>query len=252
MSKVIHLDERGGIRNHRRRHVSKLWIIPGMIVLILLVLNSPLFSVREVTIEGNERISDETIMDNLEISLNMNLFRYCVGHLNNDFDVDPLVDTLDVYIEWPDAISITVTEKSVMGYIPYMGLYLCIDTLGCVLDSVHEIDEGIPLLTGVTVQSFSLGEAVDTEDTERFTIMLSVLTVLEKYELLDQVDEISVSDAEDIHLYIDDLDVSMGSEDDLDRKVAAVVSVLEDEDRPSGILHIEDLDGQVYIESSEE
>ena len=37
---------------------------------------------------------------------------------------------------------------------------------------------------------------------------------------------------------------------DLDRKISAVVSILEDPDRPAGILHLEDLDGQVYIEQS--
>ena len=225
-------------------------VLGGIVLVFLILLLTGFFNVKKPTIEGNERVTDEIVMENLDMHENMNLIWYVMTHYNTDFELDPLILSADVYIKWPHNVLVKITEKKVMGYIPYMGMFLCIDTTGSVLDSVHEIDEGTPTLTGIQVKSFSLGEAVDTEDTERFTIMLDCLNVLEKYELLTITDEISVARADDVRWVIDDLDVSIGSTTDLDRKAAALREILKDKRHGSGILHLEDLNSQIYIEST--
>ena len=63
-------------------------------------------------------------------------------------------------------------------------------------------------------------------------------------------DEISVARAEDIHWMIDGLDVSIGTTQDLDRKTAALKEILNDTAHGSGILHLEDLNSQIYIENT--
>lgn len=247
MGKVVEI----GVRKKKRKKWP--WVLLILLLLIAgagVFLHSSFFRVKHPTINGNERVPDEVIMSNLDMKDDMNLIWYALKHYDTQFEMDPLILSAEVFVEWPRDIRIEVVEKKVMGYMPYMGMYLCIDTTGSVLDSVHEVEEGTPLLTGITVKSFSLGGPVDTEDTERFTIMLDILNILQKYSLTDETREISVARSEDIHLYLEDLDVSLGPADDLDRKISAVVSILEDPDRPAGILHLEDLDGQVYIEQS--
>ena len=49
-------------------------------------------------------------------------------------------------------------------------------------------------------------------------------------------------------LYTDDMDIHCGGMDDMEQKVNAIAALLAKEDLPKGILHIEDLDQQVYIE----
>ena len=225
-------------------------VVGGIVLIFLILLVTGFFDVKKPTIEGNERVTDEIVMENLDMHEDMNLIWYAMTHYNAEFELDPLILSAEVFIKWPHNVLVKIVEKKVMGYIPYMGMFLCIDTTGSVLDSVHEIDEGTPMLTGIQVQSFSLGEAVDTEDTERFTIMLDCLNVLEKYELLTMTDEISVARAEDIHWMIDGLDVSIGTTQDLDRKTAALKEILNDTAHGSGILHLEDLNSQIYIEKT--
>lgn len=249
MGKIVEINAKKKRKKIKKGPLIVLFLIAAIVAFAF----SPFFQVEEVEIEGNERVTDEIILDDLDMHNGMNLIRYCVTHYNKEFELDPLVLSADVYIKWPRHVTVMVEEKKVMGYIPYMGMYLCIDTTGSVLDSIHEIAEGTPLLKGITVKSFGLGEPVDTEDTERFTIMLDCLKVLEKYDLLTKTDEISVARSDDIHLTLkeEQLDVSLGTADDLDRKISAVVVILEDEGRPAGTLHLEDMDGQVYIESDD-
>lgn len=247
MGKIVDIET----KRKKRRPVWP-WIILILIAAVVLFLNSDFFKVEKVEIRGNERVSDEIVLEDLEMQDGMNLFRYFITHLQSEYELDPLILSADVFVKWPRTVRVEVVEKKVMGYIPYMGMYLCIDTTGSVLDSIHEVAEGTPVLTGISVQSFGMGEPVDTEDTERFTIMLDCLKIIEKYALTASVDEISVARADDIHLILKEegLDVSLGGSEDLDRKISAVVSILEDPDHPAGVLHLEDLDGQVYIESS--
>ncbi len=248
MGKVVEINAQ---RRKRRRWWP--WILLLAVAAIAAFLNSPFFRVEKPEIEGNERVPDAIVMENLGMTENMNLFRYFITNVNKEHEFDPLILSAEVFVHWPRNVRVVVTEKKVMGYIPYMGMYLCVDTTGSVLDSVHEVADGMPVLSGVDVKSFALGAPVDTEDTERFTIMLDCLKVLEKYGLLAKVDKISVARSNDIHLLMEEeqLDVSLGEAEGLDRKISAVVSILEDPERPPGVLHLEDLDGQVYIERSD-
>ncbi len=236
----------------KRKRPRRKWpmVVGGILLVFVILLLTGFFDVERPTIEGNERVTDEIVMENLDMHEDMNLIWYALTHYNTKFELDPLILSAEVFIKWPHNILVKIVEKKVMGYLPYMGMYLCIDTTGSVLDSVHEIDEDTPMLTGIQVQSFSLGEAIDTEDTERFTIMLDCLNVLEKYELLAMTDEISVARAEDVHWRIDGLDVSIGTTTDLDRKAAALKEILKDTNHGSGILHLEDLNNQIYIENT--
>ena len=217
----------------KRSGPKRKWpLVVGSIVLIFVILLlTGFFDVKRPTIEGNERVTDEIVMENLDMHEDMNLIWYAMTHYNTKFELDPLILSAEVFIKWPHNV-------------------LVIDTTGSVLDSVHEIDEDTPMLTGIQVQSFSLGEAIDTEDTERFTIMLDCLNVLEKYELLTITDEISVARADDVHWMIEGLDVSIGKTTDLDQKTAALKEILKDTHHGSGILHLEDLNSQIYIENT--
>ncbi len=210
-------------------------------------MNSQFWAVKEFQIEGNEKVSDEEILKDLHMNKGMNLIGYCLKNHNTEFELNPLIRTADVYIQWPDAIRIEVTENEVMGYVPYMGMYLCIDAVGCVLDSTHVVEEGTPVLTGITVDSFSLGKAVDTKDADRYAIMLDCMALLKSYEIAADIIQISVSSSEDIRLYTADMEILCGNAENLDQKIAAAISVMED-GAAAGILHVEDLNKQIYLE----
>ena len=89
---------------------------------------------------------------------------------------------------------------------------------------------------------------MDTSDTERYEAVVSVCSILRKHELSTVIKEVNVLALNDIVLYTDDMDIHCGGMDDMEQKVNAIAALLAKEDLPKGILHIEDLDQQVYIE----
>ncbi len=243
MGRVVHINQK-----QKKRRAALVIIVFAVLALLLVWLNSGFFAVKTIEIDGNERVSDEAVLQSLNMEKGMNLIGYCLHNRKQQFELDPLISRADIFIHWPDSVKVEIEERKAMGYLPYMGLYLCVDALGSVIGSVHHVDEGTPVLTGVSVDGFSLGEPVATSNTERFAIMLDGLSILEKYGLNTVVRKISVASPSDILLYTDTLEIRCGTKDDLDRKIAIAASVLEDGSCPSGILHVEEPDGQVYVE----
>ena len=226
-----------------------LWMIIGGIVLfLLLLLNSSVFSLKTVKLEGNERVSQEAILEDLDLAMGDNLFRYMLTHWNMDPVVDPRLSSVDIYMEWPSTVRIVVDESMTIGYVYFQGTYLCIDRKGQVAASTHALDEDLPVIRGLEVGSFTLGESLDTSDTQRYEAVVSVCSILRKHELSTIIKEVSVLALNDIVLYTDDMTICCGSMDDMEQKVNVIAALLAKPDLPKGILHIEDLDQQVYIE----
>ncbi len=228
---------------------KKFWLIVGaVILLVLLLLNSSIFSLKHVELEGNERVSQEAILEDLDLAMGDNLFRYMLSHWNTDPVVDPRLSAVDIYIKWPNTVRIVVDESMTIGYVYFQGTYLCIDRKGQVAASTHTLDEDLPVIRGLEVGSFMLGESLDTSDTDRYEAVVSVCSILRKHELSTVIKEVNVLALDDIVLYTDDMDIHCGDMDDMEQKVNAIAALLAEKDLPKGILHIEDLDQQVYIE----
>lgn len=228
---------------------KKFWLAVGAVVLlVLLLLNSSLFSLKHVELEGNERVSQEEILEDLELAMGTNLFRYMLSHWNAEPVVDPRLSAVDIYIQWPDTVKIVVDESMTIGYVYFQGTYLCIDRKGQVASSTNTLDEDLPVIRGLEVGSFTLGESLDTSDSARYEAVVSVCTSLRKHELSTVVKEVNVLTLEDIVLYTDKLDMHCGSMEDMEQKVNVIAALLKEPELPEGVLHIEDLNQQVYIE----
>ena len=62
------------------------------------------------------------------------------------------------------------------------------------------------------------------------------------------IKEVNVLALDDIILYTDTMDIHCGTMEDMEQKINAIAAILDEPSIPDGILHIEDLDQQVYIE----
>lgn len=225
-------------------------IVIALIVIAVAIVNSPIFSLKTYEVEGNERISDEDILRDLDLAEGMNLFRYAVRHLDNKNtpQVDPRLSTVDVYFEWPSHVKIVVEESQTIGYIYFQGTYLCIDRKGQVANSTNAPDQDLPIIKGIQVGSFSIGESLSTSDAVRYDAVVTIGSTLRKYDLQGVVSEINVHNMDDIILVSDVLEARCGDMTDIGQKIAVLAELLTRRNMPKGILHIESLNNEIYIE----
>jgi len=220
----------------------------GLLLLFIILLNTPLFSMKTFIVEGNERVETEDIMRDLDLSYGTNLFRYALTHHSDDITVDSRLSTVDVYFRWPSTVRVVVEESETIGYVYFQGTYLCIDRKGQVATSTNTPDEDIPIITGMNVGSFSIGDSLGTDDTERYEAVMTIGTNLRKYEIVDQIKEVNVRVLDDIVMRTEHLEIRLGDINDMGGKINIVAEILKTSGVPDGVLHIEDIDEEIYLE----
>lgn len=224
------------------------WTLLIILVVLLLLVSNFIFQIRTVTIKGNVKVSSEEIISELGIHQGDNLIPWLILASAAEKDLNPLISKVDIYIHWPSDVEIRVEERNIVGYVAWNGMYLCIDEAGYVVDSTHTLKENIPIITGIYVRNFALGQPLATNSDEIASTAVSVCRALDQFGLTNRIVRIDLTDTDSIRIYTERLEVRIGDSQDLTLKTQALQIVLNETPEASGILHMEDVNGQVYLE----
>lgn len=214
----------------------------GLVVVIGLLL-SPIFAMKNVAVEGASHYNAEQLCDMIGLSQGDNILFFGKGKAAQVLEKDPYIADAKISARVPDTIVIQVKERKVRGYVPYMGSYLYIDEAGRVLDVQEACREALPVVKGLSFGNFTLGEVIPVENPEALDVVLNISQLMEKYELLDLVVEIDVSNPENIYAYVNQVQIILGNMENGDTKIrymAEVMKTIPEEDR--GTLDLSELD----------
>ena len=216
-----------------------------LVVLCACVLFSPLFAVRNIRSEGTDRFSTSQLCEMIGLSTGDNLILFGKNRAERLLEQDPYI----AHAELPDTMVIKVTERKVRGYVPYMGSYLYIDEEGRVLDVQDSYFKALPLVRGLLFDSFQKGEILPVKNPEKLTVILRMSQLMQKYELLDLVVEIDVSNPKDVYAEVNQVQIHLGSMENGDQKIrmmAEILKTIPEEDR--GSLDLSDLSKPIVFQ----
>lgn len=223
------------------KKVNLKWILGGTAAFVLIfsvLLAAGIFRVDQVEITGNSFYSDEEIKE-LVIGEHPNslylMFQY--DYLGGK--EIPFVDNVEIALEAPDHIKIRVYEKTLIGYVKYMGSNLYFDKDGTVVESSDDVLNGVPCIKGLKFDSLTLHEKLNVENTDVFEMLLSMNQMMKKYEL--SPDAITLkNNSTEIVLTFDQVRVNLGDGTHMDEKAARIKSLLPDLEDKAGVLHMEE------------
>lgn len=236
---MLKFREREKIKERKRRGRSFLKLLTILAVLILVSFGILLlFQIREVEVTGNSFYSQEEIRERIitDRYTKNSLYLYLKYKYFNKEEI-PFIDKIEVSLTGPGKVKIRVYEKSVIGYVTYMGANFYFDKDGVVVESSAEVKEGIPCISGVKFQSLALYQKLSVDDEKIFTRILSITQLLKKYEL--SPDKIEFGSDLTLNLYFDQVKVAMGSSDELEDKTGRLHDLYSDLEGLSGTLHME-------------
>ena len=214
----------------------------GLVVVIGILL-SPVFALKSVAAEGASHYTAEQLCAMIGLNEGDNILFFGKGKAAQVLEQDPYIADAKLSMRVPDTIIIEVKERKVRGYVPYMGSYLYIDEAGRVLDVQEACHEALPVVKGLAFGSFTLGEVIPVENPEALDVVLQISQMMEKYELLDIVVEIDVSNPKSIYAYVNQVQIILGDLENGDTKIrymAEVMKTIPEEDR--GTLDLSELD----------
>lgn len=219
-----------------KRKVILLFILLLLAAAVLAVVG--IFSIKKINISGNENYTEEEIeklIFNNKYCYN-SLYLYWKYNYNKEYSF-PFIDTIDVELISNNEVKINVYEKSMVGYIEYLGSYMYFDKDGIVVESSSELVEGVPLITGLKFDHIILYKELAVEDKAVFNTIVSITQLLAKHEITP--DRIYFNSSYDMTLYFGDARVNLGADNETEEKIILLKNILQDLEGLSGVLHME-------------
>ena len=220
----------------RGRRGSRVMILVLCVAVLLMTVTilfaSPLFSVQEIRVAGNSRVSTEEIIRRSGLTIGMNRFS-----LNAD-DVTARVEGNHYLIcelvhmpEW-NTVEIRVREREVIAVIDYNGLMYYADNRGMILEEFSNrgsiaMSDKI-LVVGLNVRRCDVGRTVTLTDPEQLNVYNDILVELKVMGALDMIEELDMSTMESIFLTTrDGYSVRLGNGSDIHRKLRSMLLTLD-------------------------
>lgn len=221
-------------------------IVVGIIIFIL-------YSTRisSIVIEGNEHMSREQIFDLIGFSDESSMLDVLL-HRANSIEDKSYISKLEIDYVNLRQVHIQVYEKDIIGYILYMGKYICIDANGYIVDYTDQPDNLRPKIMGVDLTTFSVNEPIDLpKKTVRLidTIYRNSLAFEVPIEWID----FQFTAGSQVVLKKGGVDIRIGDGSDLEEKFNALKEVFKS--LPSdkrGVLYAEDVSGNIVFKSYDE
>lgn len=115
---------------------------------------SPFFAVKNIRVENSERFATSDLCERIGLNQGDNAILFNRSKAEDILRQDPYIKDARLVWEFPDTMVISLTERKVRAYVPYMGSYLYIDEEGRVLDVQNVYTEGLPLVKGLGILRF--------------------------------------------------------------------------------------------------
>lgn len=202
-----------------------------VLAVVVALLASPLFSVREIRVQGNSRFSSEEIVRMSGIKVGMNRFRIQADDVTRRVETNRyLVCELVHMPEW-GVVEIRVRERVCVAAIEYNGLLFYVDNRGMVLE--ENVNTSAPLtdkirVKGLSVRRCDIGRIVSLNNDEQLSVFNEIMVELKVMSALDRIAELDMSSMESIFLVTrDDYSVRLGNGSDIHQKLRSMLLTLE-------------------------
>lgn len=196
------------------------------------------YTINTVYVEGNVHYSDEEIIEKIMSGpLEKNSIFLNLKYQKQEVEDIPFVAAIEIEIISKDTVKITVYEKTLAGYVTYLGRYMYFDKDGTIVESSLMKTSGVPEVIGLTFDHVVKYEELPVEEEGIFAEILDISQSLNKYELM--ADKIYFDDKYDVTLYFGDVRVKIGAGENIDEKFSKMKNILPRLEGKKGVLQME-------------
>lgn len=239
----------------RRGSLSFLYKLLSMLVICgaIVAALTLFFRVNTVVVSGQQRYTQQQILDASGIQTGDNLF------LLNKYDVAnqiigelPYIETIRINRKLPDTLLVEVQECSaVLAVVQENNAWLVSPTGKIVDRKAAAAADQYPIIDGCTLLSPSVGSslALGTEYARKQESLLALLGQLDQEGLMDQVDAVYLGEADVLTMdYAGRFQVEMHYHTDYSRDIRALLKTIEKlETNETGTIELTWDDGSVHF-----
>lgn len=196
------------------------------------------YAIKNVIVEGNKHYSAQEIQSMVLTGyLGDNSLYLSLKYKNREIKDVPFVDTMDVMVMSKDTIKITVYEKSLAGYVEYLGRYMYFDNDGTIVEAAKVKTNGIPQVVGLNFDHVVMYEKLPVENSDIFQNILTITKLLNKYNII--CDKIQFDSKYNVTLGYGKVKVNIGELTNLDDKIMQLPYILPSIEGQEGTLDLQ-------------
>ena len=216
----------------RKRSASgavALTAILALVAVSLVIAGGRVFVVHSVVVEGNRFISAEEIMQTGGVSIGDSMFTLDTAAVAEKINAHQYLTCNSVWRDFPDRVFINVTEHQPVATANWMGSLVMLGQDGVVMEITGQIDIelAVPVITGASIKSARVGEAVTYGVAGQAEAGEAVLEAIDWQGFTGEISEINVGTLDDLYLVtVDGLIIRLGDSEKLDEKILTARSAL--------------------------
>lgn len=202
---------------NKGRRKLKIGITAAVILLAPVIILS--LQIRGITVTGNKQYTSEQIVDILfKDGWDRNAIICFYKDRFIKHEQIPFVEDYKIVFQSPVKVEVIVYEKSVVGYVSYMGSYMYFDKDGIIVESSSGKISGIPWITGLKFGHIALHQPLPVENRKIFDEILTLTQLLSTHNI--SVDQIQYDSGGNATLVMEDIRVYLGSNDQMNGKIS--------------------------------
>lgn len=233
------------IARKKRKIIFRLIKWTSLVVLLIgggiYFLLSPFFNIKNITIIGNEKITQETIISLSEIELEQNTFKISKSKVEQAIKANSYIDSVKVKRKLPDGIEIQVTERKPAYMLTLGNAYVYMNKQGYLLEISQEKLE-LPIIIGILTPEDQIqeGNRLNTEDLQRLSGVIQIMDSANNNDIGKSITKINISDKQDyvLELKSEKKNVHVGDTSNLSTKMLYVKKVLQNEKKKEGDIFV--------------
>lgn len=225
-------------------HIMKYTIILGIFIgMAIFFITSPIFNIKEIEINGNEKINKEEIIYLSEIKKEDNIYKYSKSAIKQKIKTNPYIENVQVYRILPDKIEINIEERKASFLLQLEGEYAYINNQGYILEKNKE-NIYLPIIIGFStkVENMIEGKQLEEEDLKKLQVILNIMEAANSNQIAELITKIDIKDSNNYTLFLEteSKTVYLGSEADMNMKMLYLKGLLKKEKGIAGEIFLKD------------
>lgn len=235
---------------------AKIILYVFLVILIsVLLINSPLFDVKKINVEGNTKVSDEKIISLSGVQLYTNIFKLNKLDIVEKIKENAYIEDADVSRKIPSTVIIDIIEREPKYMLQFADSYVYINNQGYMLEISNDKLE-IPILIGFTTDLSNIkpGNRINIEDLKKMDMVIKIYEATKSNDLGHLITKIDISDEKNYTIILESegKKVYLGDCSDLNTRILYLKAILEKSPGKKGEVFLNvDLNSQnVYFRPS--
>lgn len=230
-------------KNKRIKICVKLLLLFAVVIgIIIYLMLSPIFNIKNINVVGNSSISSEQIISLSNIQKETNLYKVSNKDTISAIKENPYVKTVEIKRTLPDTITLVITERVQAYMLEYGSSYAYIDNQGYILEISANPKEGLAKITGYeTLQDEIVpGNRLCENDLEKLNTVLKITAAAKVNEIDSLITTINIEDSSNYTLFLEteQKTVYLGDCTSLDTRMLFVKTILEKEKNHAGEIFV--------------